>query len=140
MRNLMALLAAAGALAAAPSSASADHSETLLICGSLDGYTQSSRPTSCFLDWPDLPLAQAVNLRRITWTAWGARRARGRAITRTKTYDPWTHVTLLASGRRHCATIRGTRVYVYTRVSVTFGSRGSHAWRLPGCSRIGGDD
>jgi hypothetical protein len=126
MRNLLTLGFAAALLAVAPSSAPASHSEALLICGSLSGYSQSARPSSCFLDWPERPLAEAVG--------------RGRAVTRTKTYDPWTHVRVRAAGRRHCATINGTRVYVYTSVRVDFGHDNVHTWRTPGCSRVGGDD
>ncbi|MCU1500607.1 MAG: hypothetical protein JWM47_4560 [Acidimicrobiales bacterium] len=122
-------------LFAAPTVASA---ETLLGCGSRQNFSVTEHPRTCFLDWPDLPLAGAINLQRIHWHSWGGSVAPGRAVWRTKTYDPWSHVTILAYRRRSCGT--GA---LYTRVRVTGtdtnGKRWSHSWRTMHCSDLPGD-
>jgi hypothetical protein len=124
----------ASMLLSVPSSSAQAAPPTYVGCGSRDSFGTSSRPRDCFLDWPDLPLATAVHLRRIHWRGWGSGTARARALMRTKTYDPWTSVTAVAFRRRSCGSFR-----VYTRVRVDFG-RAMHTWRTPGCADIHIDD
>jgi hypothetical protein len=125
----------AGALSlGAPAPSTARATTTYLGCGSRSGWTVGARPRDCFLDWPDLPLARAVSLHHVAWNSWGDASARGRALVRTKVYDPWTHVRVRAFARRSCG-----RLHVYTKVSVDFGSS-SHTWRTPGCAYVHVDD
>jgi hypothetical protein len=107
---------------------------TNIGCGYRAELVVTAKPRDCFLDWPNLPLAEAVHLRRVVWTSWGGPVATGRALVRTKVYDPWTHVRVRAFTRRACATTR-----LYTRVRVDFG-RTSSTWRMPGCADVQADD
>lgn len=124
------LVAAAIALgASAPAGAA-----TNIGCGYRAALVVTAKPRDCFLDWPNLSLAEAVHLRRVKWTSWGGPAATGRAVFRVKTYDPWQPVTIRAFARRACATTR-----LYTRVRVDFGHTTS-TWRTPGCADVHDDN
>lgn len=137
MRPLLAFVLVVIA-ASAPSASAAPRTEAYVTCGSRGDYAVNAKPRDCFLGWPNLPLAGAVGLRHIAWTGWGTATAHGHAVTRTKTYDPWTHVRVVAEGRRFCGTTAAAKTYVYTRVKVDFGHGNAHTWRTPGCALLGG--
>jgi hypothetical protein len=88
---------------------------TRVGCGYVGSVDVLERPRTCFLDYPPLSLAEAVTLHRATWRNWGRLVATGRALTRVKTYDPWTHVRMRASGRRTCTDADGVPYSAYTR-------------------------
>lgn len=128
-RGLFAVTVLAGFLGATTMASAA----TNLGCGSRGALVVTAKPRDCFLDWPNLSLAEAVGLRHITWSGWGRPTATARALVRTKVYDPWTHVRVRAFGRRRCVTTS-----LYTRVRVDFG-RTTHTWRTPGCADVQDD-
>lgn len=126
MKRIMttALVALAG-LAVVPAGAQAKHhKETVLTCGWRSDFTIQVKPRTCFLDWPNLALARAITPSKIHWRHWGQRKATGRAVVRTKTYDPWTPARVTAFRRRRC---HGTQTFFYTRVRVrAYGGTTTH--------------
>jgi hypothetical protein len=112
-------------------SASAATGPTVVVCGYESDFDASAHPADCFLDWPNLSLAEAVGLRKITWKGWGSPTATAHARTRVKTYDPWTYVRVRASGRQQCDGYR-----LYTRIRVTFPRGYRHTWSTPGCATM----
>ena len=96
------------------------------------------RPGSLLLLGRDGVLADSPGITRIRWSAWGGARAVGVGRTRTKTYDPWSRVRLVADQPRPCGDTT-----VYTRVLATFTStdhgvrRVSHGtWPMPCRARL----
>lgn len=115
--------------------------KTVMVCGGASDFAITAKPRTCFLDWPNLSLAEAMTLHRTHWRHWGHRTATAKAVYKVKTYDPWTKVRVKVSGRHHCA---HAGYFVYTRVRVRFAhgydrkghlhSPYYHTWKTPGCS------
>jgi hypothetical protein len=134
MRKLIVIaVCALSALLVAPARAAA---ETDLGCGNRTDLQVTVKPRTCFLNWPDVSLAESVTLRQIVWHNWGRSTATARAVFRVKTNEPFTRVTARAFRRRQC----GAEAYLYTRVQVRFPGGRAHTWRTPNCTEIGADD
>jgi len=136
MRVFVTVVASAALAGACAGSANARPSFTYLGCGGRYEYSVTARPAECFLDWPDLSLAKAIDLRRIRWSRWGGPVATARAAFRTKTYDPYEAVGVRALRRRRCR----DGILLYTRVRVSFRHRRARTWRTPTCSDVSVDD
>jgi hypothetical protein len=106
--------------------------------GQVDGddlLTWLVRPRNLLLLGPMGVLADSPSVSRITWRRWGGARAYGVGRTRTKTYDPWTRVDLVAYRVRACA---GTSTYTRVAASFTTKARGDtygarRTWAMPHC-------
>lgn len=129
MKRLLVLVAV---LFAMPSAQAAIKPQTFMVCGSLLAPDREQHPSRCFLDWPDLSLADAIDLHAIHWSNWGARVATARARTRVKTNEPWTYVRVRAFRRKDCP----FDLQAYSRVRVSFPGGRSHVWRLVGCGDL----
>ena len=90
------------------------------------------KPRSVLLLGPDRVLADSPGIERIAWRTWGGPRAVGNGRTRTKVYDPWAPVRLLADRVRTCGDTTA-----YTRVTASFRIEHArtvrHTWSMPAC-------
>lgn len=127
------LTGAAVAVGVAGLPATAGASTSVLACGFAGHMRAAAHPATCFLDWPNLPLAQAVTLHNMRWSGWGGPVATGVGRTRVKVNDPWLGLTARASRRVRCA--EDGQLY-YSRVRVTFANANAHTWRTPTCSQL----
>jgi hypothetical protein len=73
------------------------------------------RPRNLLLLGPLGALADSPRISRIKWGSWGGARARGVGRYRTKIYEPWSRVRLVAHHLRTCGATQ-----TYTRVTATF--------------------
>jgi len=92
------------------------------------------KPRAVLLLGPARVLADSPGIERIAWRTWGGPRAVGNGRTRTKVYDPWTPVRLVADHVRRCGDTTA-----YTRVTASFRIRSGrarttrHTWSMPAC-------
>jgi hypothetical protein len=76
-------------------------------------------------------LADSPMIWRVKWRSWGGARAAGIGRSRTKVYDPWSRVRLVAHRVRICGDTKS-----YTRVTAlfaqTYGTH-THTWSMQPC-------
>lgn len=89
------------------------------------------KPRSLLLLGPIGVLADSPMIWRIKWRSWGGARAYGIGRSRTKVYDPWSPVRLVAHRVRTCG---DTKTYTRVTASFTYDSR-SHTktWSMQPC-------
>jgi hypothetical protein len=95
-----------------------------------------SRPHNLLLLGPSHVLADSPMIWRINWSRWGAERAYGVGRSRTKIYDPWARVRLVAHRVRTCG---DTKTYTRVTASFTYESdgrtrTGTSTWSMQPCA------